>query len=249
LTVVSNAGTAPAKAPLTLGAYAKYRKCSKNAVSKAIKRGRLKLSVVYDAAGQPKIADAAIADREWAENTDLSRAPGDVKERNARRELTAAQSPQQQATTAPAAPARTTTGAQTPAQQTLREEPETPGQPPPLDPDARWKLADASAEEKKYKALLAELEYRQKLGELVPVKDIELTMSTLFTNIRTKLLGVPGKVRAAAPHITLTDMAVIDRQLREVLEELSTMEPAAMPAPAATPAPDGDASSSAGAAA
>jgi hypothetical protein len=136
---------------MTLGAYAKHRGCSKNAVSKAIKRGRLKLSVVHDAAGQPKIADAALADREWTQNTDLSRAPGDVKERAAR----PAQPSSSIEVSSPAERQATSTPPQ-PAQQPLRDDPDTPGQPPPLDPEERWKLNDASAEEKKYKALLAD---------------------------------------------------------------------------------------------
>lgn len=56
---------------MTLGKYAEHRRarglpgCSKAAVSKAIKAGRLAKSVVRDHRGQPKIADPELADREW----------------------------------------------------------------------------------------------------------------------------------------------------------------------------------------
>jgi phage terminase Nu1 subunit (DNA packaging protein) len=54
--------------PISLRAYAKRRGVSAEAVSKAIESGRLERSVVV-VAGEPKIADAELADREWAANT------------------------------------------------------------------------------------------------------------------------------------------------------------------------------------
>lgn len=53
---------------MSLRAYAKRRGVSPEAVSKAVAEGRLVSSVVR-VRGQPKIADAAEADREWAQNT------------------------------------------------------------------------------------------------------------------------------------------------------------------------------------
>lgn len=212
---------------MTLGAYAKHRGCSKNAVSKAIKRGRLKLSVVFDAAGQPKIGDAQLADREWTQNTDQSRTPV-----SSAAKPPAATSPA--ATTSPGAPAR--------AQQRLRDEaPERPvrkpgEQQPALDPEDRWSVTDATAEERKWKALRAEIQYKQELGELIPAKDVEAAQAALFTIIRTKLLAVPGKARSNAPHLTLTDVALIDRLIRETLEELAAVDP-----PPPPDASDGDA--------
>ena len=55
-------------APLSLRAYAKRRGTSVQAVSVAIKAGRLSLSVVRTG-GVPKIADPDLADREWDANT------------------------------------------------------------------------------------------------------------------------------------------------------------------------------------
>jgi hypothetical protein len=53
---------------LSLRAYARHRGCSDKAVRRAIDAGRLRQSVSLTRAG-PKIADAALADREWLENT------------------------------------------------------------------------------------------------------------------------------------------------------------------------------------
>ncbi len=68
----------PPPSPLSLRAYARRRGVSAEAVSRAIAKGRLQASVVR-VNGAPKIADPEMADREWAANTDLSRAPDYVK--------------------------------------------------------------------------------------------------------------------------------------------------------------------------
>lgn len=61
--------------PLSLRAYAKRRGCSAMAVSQAVRDGRLKESVVRAPNGDPKISDPFLADREWAVNSDLMKAP------------------------------------------------------------------------------------------------------------------------------------------------------------------------------
>jgi hypothetical protein len=237
-------------APISVRAYARHRGCSAPAVLKAIDRGRLRLSIVIEG-GKAKIADVALADREWAENTDLSRASGEIKERaNRRRPASespivpppAPEPPQQQPTAASSHHHQPTLKESTPVTTAPGDKPPAPA----LDPEARWNLNDASAEEKKWKALKAELEYKEKLGELVSAKDVEAAQAALFTLIRTKLLAVPGKARAAAPHLTLADVATLDGLTREVLEELASSEP---PVPQSTPATDPPATSSSGAAA
>ncbi len=214
----SESGTA---APLSLGAYATHRGCSKAAVSKAIKRGRLKGSVVL-VGGQPKIADVELADREWTQNTDQSRTT-----------VPSAPPTKKKVSAPPAAPNAASSAA---SQQRLREEapaerPERkPGEAaPPLNPEDRWNVTDATAEERKWKALRAEIQYKQELGELIEAKDVEAVQAALFTIIRTKLLAVPGKARSNAPHLTLTDVALIDRLIRETLEELAGSDPPAPP--------------------
>lgn len=71
---------------VSLRTYAKRRGISHEAVRQAIKTGRLKKSVVM-VKGEPKIADEALADKEWAANTDQSkprnRITGDPKHRRA----------------------------------------------------------------------------------------------------------------------------------------------------------------------
>lgn len=67
----------PASGPapvMSLRAYARRRGVSPMAVTFAIRSGRLSRSVVRTAQG-PKIADADVADREWADNTDAGKSP------------------------------------------------------------------------------------------------------------------------------------------------------------------------------
>lgn len=207
---------------ISLSAYAKRRGVSKQAVSKAVERERLKSSVAF-VGGKPRITDPDLADREWTQNTDLSRAPGYVKERAG---------PPSPTVVVVASTAAFPADTPKPSVTTQSALPDAGSVQDPLDPDARWNLKDASSEEKKWKALLAQLEYKEREGELVPAKDVEAATAALFTNIRTKLLAVPGKARANAPHLTLSDVALVESLIREVLEELSTMDPP----PSATPA-------------
>jgi hypothetical protein len=76
---------------MSLRAYARRRGTSAPSVLRAIERGRLKASLVF-VKGKAQIGDPDLADREWAANTDLTKAPGYVKERAAggpRRTVTA----------------------------------------------------------------------------------------------------------------------------------------------------------------
>lgn len=69
---------------MTQAAYARRRGVSREAVSRAIKKGRLRESLVQ--VGRRKmIADPELADREWDATTDLTRAPHQVKARASER--------------------------------------------------------------------------------------------------------------------------------------------------------------------
>lgn len=52
----------------SLASYARRRGVSTAAVSKAVKRGRLRKSVSHRPTGEPFVADFEMADREWVEN-------------------------------------------------------------------------------------------------------------------------------------------------------------------------------------
>jgi hypothetical protein len=177
------------------------------AVSKAIKSGRLVRSVVRDHRGQPKIGDVALADREWAAGTDLSKAPGYVKERETAR-----------------APARPPPPAGSPAPR-----PTAPSSPQPSpaggedgDPPEDLSLGEQTAREKFWKANLAELDFRKRSGELVEAQDVEAQLTDLFANCRNKLLGVPSRARQQDPALTREQILLVEGLIREALEELAS---------------------------
>ena len=55
---------------ISLRKYAEHRGVSVNAVSKAVKAGRLSKSITRNTQGHPKVTDIGVADTEWMANTD-----------------------------------------------------------------------------------------------------------------------------------------------------------------------------------
>ena len=187
------------QAPMSLRDYARRRGVSPMAVSRAVTAGRLTKSVVRDAKGDPKIADADLADREWEATTDYSRAPGTVKERAAAERLDGAHG--------------TVAGRKSAARP--RPAVVDDGMPEELS------LAEESAKEKHWKARIAELEFRERSGELVDAKAMEAKLADMFTTVRTKLLGLPTRAKQQLPHLTASDVTLLDSLVREALEGLA----------------------------
>lgn len=82
-------------------------------------------------------------------------------------------------------------------------------------------LSDEAARERHWKANIAELEYRVRSGELVPVSEVEAKFVDAVTAAKTKLLGVPTRIRQQLPHIAAEDIEAIKRLVREALEDLA----------------------------
>lgn len=72
-----------------------------------------------------------------------------------------------------------------------------------------------------YKARLLKLEHDEKAGLLVNAQDVKAGWYKLVTETKTKLLSMPAKAKAALPHLKATDVAVLDRLIREALEDLA----------------------------
>jgi hypothetical protein len=189
----------PAPKLMSLREFARRRGVSPEAVSKAIKKLTLKESVVRDAAGVPKIRDPDLADREWDANTDPSKAPGYVKERVSARARAAAGSP----------PRTNPAGAG-----------DNAGGEGDLEEPDNLSLAEESAREKFWRAQLAELDYRKKVGELVLAKDVESRMADDYANCKRKLLGISSRARQQDPGLTRAQIALIEALVREALEDL-----------------------------
>jgi hypothetical protein len=197
VTAVTVAVAPLTSAPLSMRAYARHRQVSAVAVLRAIRKGRLQASLVVDERGKAKIANVALADEEWAANTDLTKAPTYVKAR--------AGTPRQAAAT-------------------------DASKPPHLSGD--MSLTAAVIAEKYWSAKRKELDYLEQAGQLVDAQDVANRIVTTFTECRTKLLGIPGKVKTALPHLGHTDIATVDRLIREALEDLAA-EPIRTPGSAA----------------
>lgn len=82
-------------------------------------------------------------------------------------------------------------------------------------------LAEATRLEKMWKASIAELDYRERRGELVSAKAVADKLAGLFTLCRTKMLGVSTRARQAMPELTTKQIATYDKLIREALEQLS----------------------------
>jgi phage terminase Nu1 subunit (DNA packaging protein) len=173
-----------AQNPLSLRAYAQHRKQlglpggSLQSVQRAIERERISFVLVE---GVKRIPDPDAADREWAANTDHSRAPGSVKD--------------------------LVDGVE---DGELEE-----------DGDQGPSLSKESAREKHWKAHLAELTYRQRAGELVDAAAVAAEYADFCTTVRTKLLGLPSRMKQAHPELSLEQLATLDDYVREALEELA----------------------------
>lgn len=175
--------------PITLSEYARRRGVSKVAVSKAIKAGRLRASVVF-VSGRPAIGDPELADTEWHQNTQPRI---DQPRKEARRAV---------------------------PQATPRDADATAEDVPPYETSRAVREAAAARRENAL-ADLAEIEVSEKLDEIVPVAEVEAYMADKFTVVKTRILGVPTRVAQELPHIAAEVAPVLERHLREVLEELA----------------------------
>jgi phage terminase Nu1 subunit (DNA packaging protein) len=164
-------------------------------VSRAVASDRLKGCVVI-VNGRPKIADPDLADQEWEQNTDHSRAPASVKER--------------------LGPTRVIRGGR-----------------------ASSPLTEASAREKNARADLAELEFLEKAGKLVPAQEVERTWAAIVTQVRAGVLGVPSKAKLALPHLSHADLAQLDDLLCQALEAIAASTDASKDSPLADGAAGG----------
>jgi hypothetical protein len=93
-------------------------------------------------------------------------------------------------------------------------------------------LSEAAAEEKRWKAKRAELDYKVRSGELVPKDDVraykaacEARQLEEYSRIRNAALALPTKLKHQLPHLSHKDILVLDGAVRELLEGLA--DPAA----------------------
>lgn len=185
-------------------------------VQHAVKAGRIDVLVVDGR----KLIDQAKADEAWGERTHPDHAARQAEAAQERRALRGA-SP---AAGAAAAPGKASPPAWAPGGADAAGDGE-------LDPDAVPEIteanmqslsyADARAVRERYAALNARLEYEQTIGQLVPAEQAAAAMEKLVQISRTKVLGLPSKIRTRLPKLSAADVAVVEQLVRDALEELA----------------------------
>ena len=66
-----------------------------------------------------------------------------------------------------------------------------------------------------------ETRVKREAGELVEVESVTREWSNLLRDMRNAMLAVPSRCGAGLPHLTATDIATIDREIRKALEGLT----------------------------
>jgi hypothetical protein len=91
----------------------------------------------------------------------------------------------------------------------------------PKDGENRSSLTEATIRERHWKAKLAEIEYRQKAGELASVKDMRQFYSTNAVEWRNAMLGVPSQFKQRVTRLTLQELGELDNLIRATFEILA----------------------------
>jgi phage terminase Nu1 subunit (DNA packaging protein) len=83
------------------------------------------------------------------------------------------------------------------------------------------KFANARADREGYKAKIARLEYREAAGKLVNAEVVKREWVAIGSRIRTKLLGVPTKLKQKTPDLSDEQFQALEGIIREALEGLA----------------------------
>lgn len=177
--------------------YAKHRGVSKAAVSKTVKKSWFTSAVGTLTNGKKGIVDFALADRLWTQHADQTRASIETKERLSRIAVA----------TPPA------------AGDTATPDPVV-DEPPGLAPE--MSLADATRTDKYWSAMRKKQEFEREAGLLVSVSERDADEATRITYAKTRLLGIPSKLKATAPNIEHGIVVMVDALIREALEDLAS---------------------------
>jgi phage terminase Nu1 subunit (DNA packaging protein) len=87
--------------------------------------------------------------------------------------------------------------------------------------DEDMTFAQASTIQKKYQAKLAKIEYEETIGKLIPVAEIQTEWSKIILSLKTKILSVPTSVRQQDPSLTLDQILLIEKNIRDALTEFA----------------------------
>lgn len=233
-------------ATVSLREFGRMIDVSGEAVRKAIASGRLVASVQRDERGRPSL-DPDVALVEWKKHTNTgrgsaSRGDGAKLPAQAAGPKTAARPIPKPDVSEPAAPAprardpfpvgvpdlgpeiwagyeRRMAAAKDPdfarrekARERDDDEPDD-DQAPDLNKSRAWK--------EHHQAELARLAVEEKQGVLIDAAEAQARWEALVQSCKTKLLSIPSKARSRLPKLDNADVALLDRLVREALEDLT----------------------------
>lgn len=108
---------------------------------------------------------------------------------------------------------------QSKVRENLKREPEAP--PPEDEEPQKPGYAQFRAIRESYAARLSRLEFEEKTGKLVDGEEIRKLWVTLASIVRTKVLGIPSKVRQQIPEFKPADYEKLEAIVRETLEDIA----------------------------
>lgn len=82
-------------------------------------------------------------------------------------------------------------------------------------------LDGAARKAKHWDALTREAKFREAVGELTPAAGVKRAVEDAFAACRSHLLALPSRARQLLPHLTTSDVGVIENVVREALEQLA----------------------------
>lgn len=165
---------------ITQYAYAKRRGCTHRAVQKAIESGRLVKALHKQ--GDKLLLNPAVADAEWAKNTDTSKPSNTVVPR------------QNDAQAANAKPAATTLPALV-ARPPKAAKSDKPEPPPHEDGDVEGRhISESRSVREAYLAELAKLEYLEAAGKLIDAEEASRLVFKAAREARNALKALPDTI-------------------------------------------------------
>jgi phage terminase Nu1 subunit (DNA packaging protein) len=81
--------------------------------------------------------------------------------------------------------------------------------------------SESRAIEADYRARMAQLDYEERVRQLVDAEWIEARLAQVFAVVRNRLLGVPSKAKNAIPRLTVADVELLEEMIRDALEALA----------------------------
>lgn len=198
---------------MTLTEFAARRGVGKVAVSKAVAIGRLSASVGRDKFGRPFIADPDLADEEWVANT-RQRSDRPVVERQSRGTPAWKSGDRNSSKTVVSAGSIPAPDTKSPRDARL------PAGVPNYNISQAVR-AQAAARREAALADMAELELAAQRGRLVDADQARADIFALISMAKTRLLGVPTLVAQDCPDIAARVVPLIDKRIRDALEELA----------------------------